>query len=74
MMKNFIDRYKNQLDVFIKNALNEDIGIADHTSLSCIDSQIISSAKLIVKESGYLAGVSLSKLIFEHYDPRLKLK
>ena len=74
MMRNFIDRYKNQLDVFIKNALNEDIGIADHTSLSCIDAEIISSAKLIVKESGYLAGVSLSKLIFEHYDRRLKVE
>ena len=69
---NFIDRYKNQLDVFIKNALKEDIGIADHTSLSCIDTKIISSAKLVVKESGYLAGVSLSKLIFENYDRRLK--
>ena len=74
MMRNFIDRYKNQLDVFIKNALNEDIGIADHTSLSCIETEIMSSAKLIVKESGYLAGVSLSKLIFEHYDPRLEIE
>ena len=73
-MINFIDRYKNQLDVFIKNALNEDIGIADHTSLSCIDTEIISSAKLIVKESGYLSGVSLSKLIFENYDRRLKVE
>ena len=41
-MINFIDRYKNQIDVFIKNALNEDIGIADHTSLSCVDAETIS--------------------------------
>ena len=73
-MTNFIDRYKNQLDIFIKNALKEDIGIADHTSLSCIDTKIISSAKLVVKESGYLSGVSLSKLIFENYDRRLKVE
>lgn len=73
-MTNFIDRYKNQLDIFIKNALKEDIGIADHTSLSCIDTKIISSAKLVVKESGYLSGVSLSKLIFENYDRRLKIE
>ena len=73
-MTNFIDRYKNQLDIFIKNALKEDIGIADHTSLSCIDAKIISSAKLVVKESGYLSGVSLSKLIFENYDRRLKVE
>jgi len=74
MMKNFINRYKNQLNFFIENALSEDIGIGDHTSLSCIDSQIKSSAKLTVKESGYLAGVSLSKLIFEQFDPRLELE
>tara|TARA_Y200000002_G_scaffold63462_1_gene48508 strand:+ start:2826 stop:3692 length:867 start_codon:yes stop_codon:yes gene_type:complete len=73
-MKNFINRYKNQLNFFIENALSEDIGIGDHTSLSCIDSQIKSSAKLTVKESGYLAGVSLSKLIFEQFDPRLELE
>ncbi len=74
MMKNFINRYKNQLNFFIENALSEDIGIGDHTSLSCIDSQIKSSARLTVKESGYLAGVSLSKLIFEQFDPGLELE
>ena len=66
MMKNFIKHYKNQLNFFIENALNEDIGIGDHTSLSCIDTRMKSSAKLVVKDSGYIAGVSLSKLIFKH--------
>lgn len=74
MMKNFIKRYKNQLNFFIENALNEDIGIGDHTSLSCIDARMKSSAKLVVKQSGFIAGVALSKLIFEHYDPRLKVE
>ena len=74
MIKNFIKRYKNQLNFFIENALNEDIGIGDHTSLSCIDARMKSSAKLVVKQSGYIAGVALSKLIFEHYDPRLKVE
>ncbi len=74
MMKNFIKRYKNQLNFFIENALNEDIGIGDHTSLSCIDARMKSSAKLVVKQSGYIAGVALSKLIFEQYDPRLKVE
>ncbi len=74
MIKNFIKRYKNQLNFFIENALSEDIGIGDHTSLSCIDARMKSSAKLVVKQSGYIAGVALSKLIFEHYDPRLKVE
>lgn len=74
MMKNFIKHYKNQLNFFIENALNEDIGIGDYTSLSCIDARMKSSAKLVVKQSGYIAGVALSKLIFEHYDPRLKVE
>ena len=46
MIKNFIKRYKNQLDFFIENALNEDIGTGDHTSLSCIDAQIKSSSRI----------------------------
>jgi nicotinate-nucleotide pyrophosphorylase (carboxylating) len=62
-----------QLINFIKNALNEDIGSGDHSSLSCIPKESKGSAKLLVKENGILAGVELAQLIFNQYDPTLEL-
>ena len=39
------------LKEFIKNALAEDRGDGDHTSLASIDTEATGSARLIVKES-----------------------
>ena len=59
------------LNHFIKNALNEDIGSGDHTSLACIDKNQLGKAKLLVKESGILAGVEIAKAIFNQVDNSL---
>ncbi len=37
-------------DAFIRMALEEDIGGADHSSLACVSPDAISSAKLLVKQ------------------------
>lgn len=58
---------------FIDQALSEDLGDGDHSSLSCIPAERVSQAHLLVKESGLLAGVILAEQIFSHYDPRLSL-
>lgn len=63
-----------ELDNFIGNAVREDIGEGDHTSLACVPAEEISSAYLLIKESGILAGVELAKLIFHHIDPELKIQ
>lgn len=61
----FYKRYKDPIDQFIINALQEDIGHGDHTSLSCLSNQQNNKAKLIAKESGIIAGVELAKIIFK---------
>ncbi|MDX1653515.1 MAG: carboxylating nicotinate-nucleotide diphosphorylase [Brumimicrobium sp.] len=62
------------IDSIIDLALKEDIGEGDHTSLSCVPENAQGSAKLIVKDEGIIAGVSLAERIFQHYDPNLKME
>ncbi len=50
-------------------ALDEDIKDGDHTSLACIPADSRSKAKLLVKDDGVIAGVSLAKTIFKKLDP-----
>lgn len=59
------------LHSFIGSALAEDIGDGDHSTLSAIPETATNRARLLVKESGILAGVELAKRIFLQYDPRL---
>ena len=56
--------YNEQLDQLIKNALKEDIGDGDHSTLSCIDKGARGKAVLKIKEAGILAGVEIAKKIF----------
>ncbi|WP_316849648.1 carboxylating nicotinate-nucleotide diphosphorylase [Pedobacter agri] len=58
---------------FIKNALAEDVGDGDHTSLSTIPSGTQGRAKLIIKEDGILAGMELAVEIFAVVDASLKV-
>lgn len=55
----------------ITNALAEDIGDGDHSSLACIPANAIGTARLIVKDTGVLAGVTLAKMICETVDKTL---
>ncbi len=61
------------IEALIKQALSEDIGEGDHTSLACIDPQTKSQAKLLVKETGILSGVEIALLIFNIVDSNLKV-
>ncbi len=58
---------------FIKNALAEDVGDGDHTSLSTIPAGTQGKAKLIIKEDGILAGMELAVEIFATVDASLKV-
>lgn len=64
---------KKLVDLFIKNAIAEDVGDGDHTSLSTIAAGTQGKAKLIVKEDGILAGVELALEIFNQVDSALKV-
>ena len=61
------------IDQIIKNALNEDIGDGDHSSLSCVPENAMGTAKLIVKQEGIIAGVDLAERIFKTYDSSLEI-
>ncbi len=65
---------KKLTDLFIKNAIAEDVGDGDHTSLSTIAQGTQGKAKLIVKEEGILAGVELALEIFNQIDNTLKVE
>jgi nicotinate-nucleotide pyrophosphorylase (carboxylating) len=63
----------DQLDNLIKYWFAEDIGDGDHTSLSCIPETAMGKSRLIIKDTGVLAGVEVAKRIFHAFDPELKI-
>lgn len=65
---------ESQILEIVEIALKEDIGDGDHTSLSTVPANAIGKAKLLVKDSGVLAGVELAKMIFKRVDPNLKVE
>jgi len=65
---------KSPYEEFITNALKEDIGEGDHTSLACIPKTAMGKAQLLVKEEGILAGVELAQEIFHKVDPEITLQ
>ncbi len=61
------------LDKFIEDILLEDIGTGDHSALSCIPATAMGKARLLVKDTGILAGVELAQHIFAKVDPNLQI-
>lgn len=61
--------YEEKLKLLIKNALAEDIGDGDHSTLSSIDAEAKGKAVLKIKEDGILAGVSVAEKIFGYVQP-----
>lgn len=59
---------------FIDAALYEDVREGDHTSQACIPAESRSKAKLLVKDSGVIAGVELARHIFNRVDPSCQLE
>ena len=58
---------------FIQNSLNEDLGEGDHSSLACIPEKATGTAKLLVKEPGIIAGISVATSIFLYSDNSLTI-
>ena len=67
-------QFQNELQLIIQNALREDVGDGDHSTLACIPNSAVGKAKLLVKDTGIIAGVVFAKMIFEQVDPSLKLE
>ncbi len=66
-------QFKNELQLLISNAIREDVGDGDHSSLACIPSSAKGKAKLLVKDEGIIAGVEFAQMIFNYVDSDLKV-
>jgi len=64
-------QFQNELQLIIQNAIREDVGDGDHSSLACIPASAEGKAKLLVKDTGIIAGVAFAKMIFNFVDAKL---
>jgi len=51
-------QFQKELQLIIQNAIREDIGPGDYSSLACIPSNATGKAKLLVKDEGIIAGAT----------------
>nr|AOE08395.1 nicotinate-nucleotide pyrophosphorylase [uncultured bacterium] len=63
-----------EIDLIIANAIREDVGPGDYSSLACIPKDASGKAKLLVKEAGIIAGVSFACNVFAYVDPDLEIE
>jgi nicotinate-nucleotide pyrophosphorylase (carboxylating) len=68
------EQFNKELELIIANAIREDIGDGDHTSLSCIPAEAQGKAKLLVKDEGIIAGVEFAKQVFAYVDSDLQVE
>ncbi|HLO73274.1 MAG TPA: carboxylating nicotinate-nucleotide diphosphorylase [Flavobacterium sp.] len=61
-------QFQKELELIISNAIREDVGDGDHSSLACIPATAKGKAKLLVKDNGIIAGVAFAKMIFNYVD------
>jgi nicotinate-nucleotide pyrophosphorylase (carboxylating) len=64
---------QQEINRIIKNALREDVGDGDHSSLSCIPHDATGKARLLVKDEGIIAGIAFAKAVFQKVDPTLQI-
>jgi len=62
-----------EVELIIANAIREDVGDGDHSSLACIPADAPGKAKLLVKDQGIIAGVAFAKEVFNYVDAELEL-
>lgn len=65
---------EEKLQQFIRQAFLEDVGDGDHSTLACVPYDSIQEAELKIKDNGIIAGIELAKIIFDTFDPDLKIE
>jgi nicotinate-nucleotide pyrophosphorylase (carboxylating) len=63
-----------RIEEIIIEAIKEDIGDGDHSSLSTIPSTAQGKAQLLVKENGIIAGIDIARKVFETIDNTVVFK
>ncbi|MDX1272795.1 carboxylating nicotinate-nucleotide diphosphorylase [Bizionia paragorgiae] len=67
-------QFDKEIELIIANAIREDVGDGDHSSLACIPESATGKAKLLVKDQGVIAGIAFAKQVFNYVDPELKVE
>jgi nicotinate-nucleotide pyrophosphorylase (carboxylating) len=62
------EQFNKEIELIIANAIREDVGDGDHSSLACIPASARGKAKLLVKDEGIIAGVEFAKMVFNYVD------
>ncbi len=65
--------FNKEIDLIIANAIREDVGEGDHSSLACISHDAEGTAKLLVKDEGIIAGIDFARQVFEFVDTGLSM-
>ncbi|MBP5413093.1 MAG: carboxylating nicotinate-nucleotide diphosphorylase [Bacteroidales bacterium] len=61
------------IEEFVLQAIREDVGDGDHSSLLSVPSEACGKAQLLVKENGVIAGVNVALKVFETVDKNLNI-
>ena len=67
-------QFQNEIQLIIENAIREDVGTGDHSSMASIPNSATGKAKLIVKDHGIIAGVTFAEMVFDYVDSNLKME
>lgn len=68
------EQFQKELEIIIRNAIREDVGDGDHSSLACIPKSVQGKAKLLIKDNGILAGVDFAKQVFSFVDKAIEIE
>ncbi len=67
-------QFQQEIDLIISNAIREDVGDGDHSSLACIPATAMGKAKLLVKDEGIIAGIEFAKQVFAYIDKDMQVE
>uniref|UniRef100_UPI00404A6AF4 carboxylating nicotinate-nucleotide diphosphorylase n=1 Tax=Flavobacterium sp. TaxID=239 RepID=UPI00404A6AF4 len=67
-------QFQKEIDLIIANAIREDVGDGDHSSLACIPITAEGKAKLLVKDEGIIAGIEFAKQVFHFVEPTMEVE
>ena len=67
-------QFEQELALIIENAIREDVGPGDYSSLACIPSEAEGRAHLLVKDQAVIAGVDFARRVFRFVDPALNME
>ncbi|MCG2462483.1 carboxylating nicotinate-nucleotide diphosphorylase [Flavobacteriaceae bacterium F89] len=68
------EQFQKEVAIIIANAVREDVGDGDHSSLACIPRSAQGKAKLLVKDKGIIAGVDFARQVFAYVDSELRIE